>query len=391
MFGITSPTSSTALSMVGWFIVPSLATHYTQILYYKFTVPLGDASPLPGSPKYERHKRNIYALIISLYLVYSVVEAVWNVTNSLSPQSTKNSLYGVLEVDPEATASTIRSAFRRMSVKFHPDKATGSGPEVEERWLKIKSSYDMLSNPVLRFGYDRFGDAAMVWSKRFETAGASHSEPTATVMSDFVMNGLRDTLSGFYGSTLLVLCVMYLFGIAKTGHVWRFFFLIIGALVEVMLITRSTPSLYAALPVMRWLKLTPYQLAKIVRNFLLTSFIAINKLGPLISSGPDSHPLSTKKGIQQLLKQLETIDTLSSDLAFESTQMFVHQMVPMNNSAQLVAKVKTKLTEELVEKKLSEDIFMKDAMSNLDREILLTHANREAEASSKSEVVGRRR
>lgn len=390
MFGITSPISSNALSMLGWFIVPSLATHYTQVLYYKITVPLGDASPLPGSPKYERHKRNIYAMIISLYLVYSVVEAVWNVTNSLSPESNKNSLYGALELDPEATASTIRSAFRRMSVKFHPDKATGSGPEVEERWLRIKSSYDMLSNPVLRFGYDRFGDAAIAWTKKFETAGAS-SEPTATVMSDFVMNGLRDTLGGFYGGTLLVLCVMYLFGIAKTGHVWRFFFLFIGGLVELMLITRSTPSLYATLPVMRWLKLTPYQLAKIVRNLILTSFIAINRLGPLISSGSDSHPLTTKKGIQHLQKQLETIDTLSTHLAYESTQMFVHQMVPMNHSAQLVAKVKTKLTEELVEKRLSEDLFMKDALSNLNTEILLTHANREAEVSRKTEPVRKRK
>lgn len=364
--------SSSALSLVGWFIVPRLVTYYTQFVYYKITVPVDDPAPAPGSPKYERHKRRIHTAVIMLYLIYSIVESVWNVTNPLSSMSTHSGLYGALEVDPEVSASDLRRAFRQLSLKFHPDKVIGSGPEIEEKWLQIKASYDMLSNPVLRYGYDRFGEKAMVWSKRLERG--TPTDAVASSMSEFVMLGLQDSLIGFYGGSFLVLTLMALFGIAKTGHSWRFYILIMGALIELLVITRSTPMLHSMFPVMKWLGLAPYQLIQVLRNLMLTSFVAINQLGPLIPAGPGNFPLHTKKGMQQFQKQLELVELLSTNVSYESTQAFAHQMIPLQNDPQLVSQVKTKLAEELIEKRLSEDIFMKDAMKNLDKQQLLVNA-----------------
>lgn len=383
--------SSSALSMVGWFIIPQLATYYIQLIYYKITIPLGDSVPLAGSPKYETHKRKINAAVITLYLVFSVVESVWNVTNDLSPQSTRNSLYGALGLDPDVTASGLRSAFRRLSLKFHPDKATGSGLEVEEKWLSIKASYDMLSNPVMRFAYDRFGDKSMAWSNKFENLGASKAEGVASTMADFVMLGIKESLFGYYGGSFLVFCFMALFGLAKTGHPWRFFILITGFMIELSLITKSMPSILSIYPVVRWLNITPYQLIQVMRNLMLTSFIAINRLGPLISAGPSNAPLSTKKGLQQLQNQLELIDMLSSNVSYESTQAFAHQMIPLQNNPQLVALVKKQLAEEMIEKRLSEDIFMKDALSNINREELLATSRKgtaNREGTSKTSTKG---
>jgi DnaJ like chaperone protein len=57
-----------------------------------------------------------------------------------------NSDYKILEVEPNATNEDIKKAYRRMAVKYHPDKVASEGPEVQraakEKFQKLQDAYE---------------------------------------------------------------------------------------------------------------------------------------------------------------------------------------------------------------------------------------------------------
>lgn len=65
-------------------------------------------------------------------------------------------LYSVLEVNKNASIDEIKKAYRRLAVKHHPDKNKGD-PSAEDKFKKIVSAYDVLSNPDKKAHYDQFG------------------------------------------------------------------------------------------------------------------------------------------------------------------------------------------------------------------------------------------
>lgn len=65
----------------------------------------------------------------------------------------RSSHYEALEVAPNATPGEIKSAYRRLSLVWHPDRPTGSS----ERFVEIARAYEVLSDPRRRVTYDRVG------------------------------------------------------------------------------------------------------------------------------------------------------------------------------------------------------------------------------------------
>ncbi len=64
--------------------------------------------------------------------------------------------YKVLGVDKNATPEAIKKAYRKLALKFHPDKNPGN-KEAGEKFKKISEAYAVLSNPEKRQQYDNFG------------------------------------------------------------------------------------------------------------------------------------------------------------------------------------------------------------------------------------------
>jgi molecular chaperone DnaJ len=67
--------------------------------------------------------------------------------------------YELLEVDRSADAGTIKSAYRKLAMKYHPDKNAGC-KDSEARFKAVSEAYDCLKDPQRRAAYDRFGHAA---------------------------------------------------------------------------------------------------------------------------------------------------------------------------------------------------------------------------------------
>jgi molecular chaperone DnaJ len=66
--------------------------------------------------------------------------------------------YDTLGVARDADAATIKSAYRKLALRYHPDRNNGDG-EAEERFKAINEAYAVLSDPEKRARFDRYGDA----------------------------------------------------------------------------------------------------------------------------------------------------------------------------------------------------------------------------------------
>lgn len=70
----------------------------------------------------------------------------------------KRDYYDVLGVSKSAEASEIKSAYRKLAIKYHPDKNPGDH-EAEEKFKEAAEAYEVLSNADKRRRYDQFGHA----------------------------------------------------------------------------------------------------------------------------------------------------------------------------------------------------------------------------------------
>lgn len=75
----------------------------------------------------------------------------------------KKDYYELLEVERSASADDIKKAFRRLAVKYHPDKNKGN-KEAEDMFKKINQAYEVLKDEQKRAAYDRFGHDAYTQS-----------------------------------------------------------------------------------------------------------------------------------------------------------------------------------------------------------------------------------
>src|SRR5574342_42289 len=72
----------------------------------------------------------------------------------------KRDYYDVLGVSRSATEDDIKKAYRKLALKFHPDRNPEDRRGAEERFKEIAEAYQVLSDTERRTVYDRFGHAA---------------------------------------------------------------------------------------------------------------------------------------------------------------------------------------------------------------------------------------
>ncbi|QIK38891.1 molecular chaperone DnaJ [Caldichromatium japonicum] len=72
----------------------------------------------------------------------------------------KRDYYEILGVQRNASEADIKKSFRRLAMKYHPDRNPGD-KEAEAKFKEIKLAYDVLSDPKKRSAYDQFGHAGV--------------------------------------------------------------------------------------------------------------------------------------------------------------------------------------------------------------------------------------
>lgn len=102
----------------------------------------------------------------------------------------KRDYYEVLEVTRAANVEEIKRAYRKLAVKYHPDKNPGDR-EAEEKFKEAAEAYSVLSDQEKRSRYDRFGHAGMGGAAGFD---ASQFTDFADVLGDLF--GFGDAFGG---------------------------------------------------------------------------------------------------------------------------------------------------------------------------------------------------
>lgn len=86
-------------------------------------------------------------------------------------------LYEILGVDQDATDKEIKKQFRKLSIKFHPDR--NPSQEAAEKFEKIRGAYEILSSTDKRILYDTGGMEAVLENEKEEQGGGRAMDPFA--------------------------------------------------------------------------------------------------------------------------------------------------------------------------------------------------------------------
>ena len=70
---------------------------------------------------------------------------------------TKRDYYEILGISRDATPEEIKKAYRRLAVKYHPDRNLDNAKESEEKFKEVSEAYKILSDPEKRRIYDQYG------------------------------------------------------------------------------------------------------------------------------------------------------------------------------------------------------------------------------------------
>ncbi|KAK9684229.1 hypothetical protein RND81_10G195200 [Saponaria officinalis] len=107
----------------------------------------------------------------------------------IAAASAKADYYTTLNVGRNASLDEIKSSYRKLARKYHPDKTPGS----EEKFKEISAAYEVLSSEDKRSLYDRFGEAGL----QGEFSGPSFAEQD---MDPFhVFDSIFGDTNGFFG------------------------------------------------------------------------------------------------------------------------------------------------------------------------------------------------
>jgi molecular chaperone DnaJ len=114
--------------------------------------------------------------------------------------TTKRDYYEVLQVSRSASADEVKRAYRKLAVKFHPDK-NPDDPHAEEKFKEIGEAYDVLIDADKRSAYDRFGHAAFAQGGGGGFGGRGFHDPFDIFREVFSgSGGAGGIFESFFGS-----------------------------------------------------------------------------------------------------------------------------------------------------------------------------------------------
>ncbi len=106
----------------------------------------------------------------------------------------KRDYYEILGVPKNSSEQDIKQAYRKLALKYHPDKNKGN-PESEEKFKEATEAYEVLRDPKKRASYDKFGHEGV---QGFDNFGRGAYTDFSDIFGDV---DLGDIFEGFFGSS----------------------------------------------------------------------------------------------------------------------------------------------------------------------------------------------
>lgn len=110
----------------------------------------------------------------------------------------KTDYYEVLGVSRKANESELKKAYRKLAMKYHPDKhqasAGKSAKDAEEKFKELNEAYEVLSDPNKRAAYDQFGHAGL------DAAGMGSAQGAHGFNFNDVFGDIGDVFGNIFGN-----------------------------------------------------------------------------------------------------------------------------------------------------------------------------------------------
>ncbi|KAI0206939.1 membrane associated DnaJ chaperone-like protein [Astrocystis sublimbata] len=337
--------SSNALSLMGWMFLPNLVTGWVQSIYYGLAIRAGDPRPPPNSPRWQLHRRRIHTLVITLYLLYTIYEADYDLQRS-------GSFYQSLSVPFDATEREIKSRFRRLAALYHPDKVA-QGPSTGDFFIHLKTASDTLTDPAQRFAYERFGPDIVYWRN-------------CVTLRDYVWKGLQTTVIPHYAMAAVGLYGLGLLGYLEFGRYWRWVTLLALCAFEAHTVMRPRfPAFVETLVNPLLLRFTshapylPFQVVALARRVAIAIYIAFGQLGPVLQAGRTQEAAAGERALKQNLDRLEQTARL---MDVDANRLLELEMAPFAGDPEIIQDMRSKLKEWLVQNTIRADPMVRDAL-----------------------------
>ena len=108
----------------------------------------------------------------------------------------KRDYYEILEIQKNASAEEIKKAYRKMAIKYHPDKNPGDKPS-EEKFKEAAEAYEVLSNAEKKQRYDQYGHAGVGGAGGFGGGGGQGG--FGGMNMDDIFSQFGDVFGGHFG------------------------------------------------------------------------------------------------------------------------------------------------------------------------------------------------
>ena len=114
----------------------------------------------------------------------------------------KQDYYKLLDLPRDASEADIKKAYRRLAMKFHPDR-NPDDPDAEHRFKECKEAYEVLCDSRKRAAYDQFGHAGLEGNRGGGfSAGEAFGDIFGEMFGDIFSGGQRGRSQVFRGADL---------------------------------------------------------------------------------------------------------------------------------------------------------------------------------------------
>ena len=237
----------------------------------------------------------------------------------------------------------------------HPDKVADPIKRqfAEAYYVHLKLARDTLVDPAKRFAYDRFGPGILQWRH-------------CTTIRDFVMTGVRDIVM-YYAGTLVVLVLFGILGYLQQAPYWRYWALASLFMFEMFALTRpEAPAVLTRVinPAVTLFKTHPpylqFQVLDLARKLMLSFFIALSQIGPLIFP-----PTPGRDGDEVSEQQLARLDMIANGSDQEISRLLGLEVIPFTTDARSMQELRSSMRTWLVDNTVRSNPEVRDAMGRV--------------------------
>ncbi|GAA5870130.1 hypothetical protein JCM3774_002600 [Rhodotorula dairenensis] len=291
--------SANATSILCWTVLPQLLTNALVSLFYRVSPSARPTIPPNASPRHlaiaqarsQAHHRRARILLVLGYLIYSVLSIYYAQSTAL--EQNYYSLLGLPRAVVEhGPSGTVKSHWRRLARRHHPDKVGKAG---EPYFIRLRTATETLDSDHKRWAYERFGPEVHEWGAKL-----------VTPREYLAAGALR---SGFWWAFALGSIVVFSFlrQSERKYNFWRYLSLFLCLALEFHLVMRSSAS-----PVFSEIfpNRLPFEHVSILRQIFISTSMAMSQLAPvLFPPAPDTSATDVPEDAQ-LARALHDADAL---------------------------------------------------------------------------------